>query len=291
MFFQNYAKPGKGVNKRDPNQPRIKTFFEILPRKLWNLCKLNWLYLITAIPFFLVTMFIAGIFSSPIINSITDFSNDVDLTMLAVFDLFVRFAVSMCFLIFWGLGPCTAGFTFITRNYGKEEHCWLFSDYFEKFRQNFKQSILLWIIDLVVFYLLAVAFMFYHRNSMFLLTILVASVTVVYTMMHMYIYQMMISYKLSFIDIIKNSLLLTFIKAPQNVLLLFVVLAMNIGIPYLIYSLFHNVISILVIVLLEACMLPALSSFITNFFVYTTLEMYVNGDNRAEEKTEQTVEI
>jgi len=102
---------------------------------------------------------------------------------------------------------------------------------------------------------------------------------------------MMISYKLSFIDIIKNSLLLTFIKAPQNVLLLFVVLAMNIGIPYLIYSLFHNVISILVIVLLEACMLPALSSFITNFFVYTTLEMYVNGDNRAEEKTEQTVEI
>lgn len=56
MFFGNYSKPGKGVNKRDPNQPRIQVFFDILPRKVWSLIKLNILYLLTSIPFFIVTM-------------------------------------------------------------------------------------------------------------------------------------------------------------------------------------------------------------------------------------------
>lgn len=290
MFFQNYSKPGKGVNKRDPNQPRIATFFEILPRKLWELCKLNWLYLITAIPFFLVTMLISGILSSPLINSATSLVTDEELVpTLALLDILVRLAVSLVFTVFWGLGPCTAGFTFITRNYGKEEHCWLFSDYFERIKKNFKQSFLLWILDLAVFYLLAVAFIFYNKNNMFPLTVLVTFVIVIYTIMHMYIYQMMISYKLSFFNIIRNSLLLAFIKAPQNMLLLLIMVVLNVGIPVLIYAVFQNVLSILVIVLLEVCMLPALTSFITNFFIYTTLEQYVNSENRSEEKAEQTV--
>ena len=34
MFFYDYSKPGKGVNKRDPNQTPIFTFFDILHIKL-----------------------------------------------------------------------------------------------------------------------------------------------------------------------------------------------------------------------------------------------------------------
>ena len=41
MFFNNYSKPGKGVNKRNPEQPRMQIFFDVLPRKLWDLLKLH----------------------------------------------------------------------------------------------------------------------------------------------------------------------------------------------------------------------------------------------------------
>ncbi len=72
VFFNNYSKPGKGVNKRNPEQPSIQVFYDVLPRKLWDLFKLNVLYLLTAIPFFIVTMIIAGAVSSPIIDGLAN---------------------------------------------------------------------------------------------------------------------------------------------------------------------------------------------------------------------------
>ena len=70
MFGTDYIRPGKGVEKRDPNYPRNKLFFELLWRKLWNLCKVNLLYLITSFPTFLITFFVMSAFSSSVVNRI-----------------------------------------------------------------------------------------------------------------------------------------------------------------------------------------------------------------------------
>jgi len=284
MFFPNYSKPGKGVNKRDPNQPIIKTFFEILPRKLWNLCKLNWLYVLTAIPFFLVTVFLSGIITSPIINTMMALVPDVEFySAFVLFDLILRIAISLFVMVFWGVGPFTAGMTYITRNYGQEEHCWLFSDYFEKSKQNLKQSIALWIIDMVVFYLLMGALNFYTSSSMYIMVFILSFVILIYTMMHMYVYQMMITFDLKLIDILKNALLLSFGCAPRNLLLMLILLALHVALPIVLYMLFQNLIVIVIFVILELCLLPTLSSFVVNFFIHPILQKYVNRDSNAAE--------
>lgn len=284
MFFSpNYNKPGKGVNKRDPNQPRITTFFEILPRKLWNLCKVNMLSMVVSIPFFIVTMIITGIISSRIINPISAIANNAELeSAIVLLDLALRVVLSLLFTVFYGMGPVTAGSTYIIRNYGREEHCWLVSDFFERFKSNFKQSIVVWIIDLAALFLLTIAIDFYMNAGIYILSFMIIFVAIVYTLMHLYIYQILITFDLPLKNIFKNSLIFAMAKAPKNLLLLLITIMVHIVIPIAAVLITQNPIAILVIILLELILLPALTSFTTNFFIYSDIEKYINLARKSE---------
>ncbi len=276
FFYSNYNKPGKGVNKRDPNQPRITTFFEILPRKLWDLCKVNMLYMIAAIPFFLFTIIITGVISSRISNFFYVSLGDPSLEpTFALIDIGLRVIISLLFTIFYGLGPATAGTTYIIRNYGREEHCWLVSDFFEKFRTNFKQSFCIWAIDLAALFLLTIAIEFYMNSEIYILAFIVIFAALVYTIMHLYIYQIMITFDLSLKHILKNSLIFALAKAPKNILLLLISVLVHIVIPVAVVVITQSVIAALVIVLLELLILPSLTSFMSNFFIYSDIEQYI----------------
>ena len=182
MFFNNYSKPGKGVNKRDPEQSRIQIFFDVLPRKMWDLFKLNILYLFVAIPFLTITMVVVGIISSNIIDGLpVQFGEG---TFLAYWDLILRAVFAFVFMIFLGQGPVTAGYIYIVREHSREHPCWLLSDFFERSRSNFKQAILLWILDLAVLCLITIAIRFYGKTGLHILQYVVAFVAVLYAMMH-----------------------------------------------------------------------------------------------------------
>lgn len=285
FFFPNYNKPGKGVNKRDPNQPRITTFFEILPRKLWNLCKVNMLSLIVAIPFFIVTLIVTGIISSRIVNTLYTLasSNPEYQTTFALLDLLLRVVLSWLFAVFYGMGPVTAGATYIIRNYGREEHCWLISDFFERFKSNFKQSIVVWLIDLAALFMITVAIDFYMNAGIYILAFILIFIAFVYTLMHLYIYQILITFDLPLKHIFKNSLLFALAKAPKNLLLLLINIAVHIGIPVVAVLFVQNPTVTIVIVLLEVLLLPSLTSFTTNFFIYSDIETYINLAQESED--------
>ncbi len=277
FFFPNYNKPGKGVNKRDPNQPRITTFFEILPRKLWNLCKVNMLYMLVGIPFFLITMIITGVISARISNSLFVSLDDPSLEpTIALLDLGLRAILSLLFTVFYGLGPATAGATYIIRNYGREEHCWLVSDFFERFKSNFKQSFCIWIIDLAALYLMTVAIEFYVNSGIYILAFILIFVALVYTIMHLYIYQLIITFELPLKHILKNSLIFAFAKAPKNFLLLLICVLVHIVIPIAAIFITQSILAVIAVVFLEFFILPSLTGFVTNFFVYSDIEKYIN---------------
>lgn len=286
FFFPNYNKPGKGVNKRDPNQPRITTFFEILPRKLWNLCKVNLLSLIVAIPFFIVTMIVTGVVSAKIVSPLMASSNfaSYDSSTFALLDLGLRAVFSAMFAIFYGMGPVTAGSTYIIRNYGREEHCWLISDFFEKLWANFRQSLVIWLVDLAAFFLLTVAIDFYMKSGVYLLAYILVFVAIVYTLMHLYIYQILITFDLSLKHIFKNSLIFALAKAPKNLLLLLINLLVHIIIPLVAILVTANPTVVIAYIALEIFLLPALTSFTTNFFIYSDIETYINLALESENK-------
>ncbi len=61
---------------------------------------------------------------------------------------------SACFSIgvftFWGSGPATAAYSYITRCFTRGEHTWVLSDGADKFKENFKQSMVVVLIDAVL---------------------------------------------------------------------------------------------------------------------------------------------
>ena len=105
-------------------------------------------------------MIVVGVVFSPIIDGLV---NQVDNVNLVYWDLILRVLFAFLFTIFLGQGSLTAGYAYIIREHGREQPCDLISDYFEQLKLNIKEGILLWIIDLAVFYLLVVAFRFYMQ--------------------------------------------------------------------------------------------------------------------------------
>ena len=293
MFGFNYQKPGKGVNKRDPNQPKISIFFELLGRKLFNLLKVNLWYLLTAIPTFLVAMVIAGIVTSPIIDSSMDglkaalslngnhISEGEFLRNIFLVDMILRVFIALVFTVFIGHGPTTAGITYILRNYSREEHSWLFSDWWQHTKANAGQAILVWLIDVLVFLMVVVAVRFYVMSggAMILLAGLLVVIYLIYLMMHFYIYQLMITFKNSLKNIFKNAFILTMEKSPRNLLMFFILFLVHILLPFMAVLNGWGMKFWLVFVLLEVLILVSVSLFMVNFFVYTQLERYIKEDS------------
>ena len=293
MFGFNYQKPGKGVNKRDPNQPKISIFFELLGRKLFNLLKVNLWYLLTAIPTFLVAMVIAGIVTSPIIDSSMDglkaalslngnhISEGEFLRNIFLVDMILRVFIALLFTVFIGHGPTTAGITYILRNYSREEHSWLFSDWWQHTKANAGQAILVWLIDVLVFLMVVVAVRFYVMSggAMILLAGLLVVIYLIYLMMHFYIYQLMITFKNSLKNIFKNAFILTMEKSPRNLLMFFILFLVHILLPFMAVLNGWGMKFWLVFVLLEVLILVSVSLFMVNFFVYTQLERYIKEDS------------
>ena len=275
MFFNNYNKPGPGVEKRDPNTPRIKVFWEIFPRKLWDLFKLNILYIVASLPFIFVTMLVAGIISLPLINGI---SSTLSSKELVAYDIFIRGAVAFLFMVFVGLGPTTAGFTYIIREYACERHSWGISDFFKACKTNFKQSILMWIIDLAVLYVFAVAVRFYGQsgNTAFQYIILLA--TIIYIMMHIYIYQIMITFDLPSKHILKNSFLLTMGRAPVNLLIFLCNIIVYMIIPVSFVMSKEGPLTTAIVLFSEILFFPSITNFITSFYIMPILEKYISND-------------
>jgi len=272
MFFYNYEKAGKGVNRRDPNQPRIQVFIDILPRKLWSLFKLQILYLLTIAPFFLVTMIVIGIISSSIANKQFHSINVDDWVSL---DIILRIILSYIFMVFLGQGPATAGYTYIIRSYGEEQPCWLISDFFSRSKMNFKQSFILWIIDLLVVYALVIAFRVYTHMGIEVLQCITLLIGVIYMMMHIYIYQMIVTFELSFKNIVKNSFLLVVVKAPTSILIFFVNIIICIIVPLAVVLNVNNYFIILILLLFNSLVLLPVTNFAISFYIEPMLKKYI----------------
>jgi len=268
MFFKNYSKPGKGVKKRDPNQPRYKIYFEILPRNLWRLFKLNLLYLLVLLPFFVMTMIVMELLSQHILVSATNnLSNDT----FVKYDFLINVILSFLFTVFLGQGPITAGMTYIVREFGNEKPCWLISDFFERIKLNFKQGIIMWFFDLIIMCAGTIAVLLYFElKKYFLASILVISI-MIYILAHIYVYQIMITYKLKLRHIFQNAILIVLSKLPQSILLLIFMLFVYVVLP--IFATFYgNGILFTIMIIFEIVFIPAFTAFTVNFCIYPILK-------------------
>ncbi len=289
MLFKQKI-PTKDLERRDPNQSRISIFFELLKRKFVNLMKVNLLYLLCAIPTIAITMFVMSLFVNPIMNSMADsianvlglqgadFSNKDFATYYVMIDAALRIALTLGVIIFLGMGPVSAGFNYIMRNYAREDYAWILSDLFDHSKRNFAQSVAVFVIDLAVFCLMLYAFVFYINQPgiMQLLGYAVFGAGLVFAMMHLYIYPLMVTFRLTVKEIYKNAFFLAFAEAPKNLLLILIMAAFHLVLPYIMLYFGWAVGWLLLFIIAELVFAIAATGFMTNFFIYPTIEKYIN---------------
>lgn len=214
-IFNRYLKEGPGIDKNAPKKKGIFLFAELVGRKFFLMLRANALYSLVSIPFFLVSLF----FLAPVIRSVllpAGVINDA-WTMIMMDVFFTGFLFT-----FFGSGPASASYAFVTRSFTRSEHVWIASDGRDIFKENFKYSMLLMIIDIAVIYLAMNAVAFYGMNagglSVFL-RFFIMVLFALYAISHMFAYQIMVTYECKFFDIIKYSITMTLAKLPMCILL------------------------------------------------------------------------
>ncbi|MBQ4608715.1 MAG: YesL family protein [Clostridia bacterium] len=224
-FFDRlyYGKAGKrDYSEMDMPKTRVSLFFLVLKDHFFDLIKVNFLQLVFWIPFLLWTY----------LNLIAIQSIDVD-TVLAMEngaqELVGRIS---SYLVMWLLGlipcvaitgPSSAGAAYIMRNWARDQHAFLFSDYKDAFKSNWKAALAVSSFTAFLPVLAYTAIAYYGQlaaSSMMMVAplIVVFSATLMWTLMLPLIYPMMIGYELRFKHLIKNAFLMAAARLPQMAL-------------------------------------------------------------------------
>lgn len=129
------------------------------------------------------------------------------------------------------IGPATAAMTKILRNYAREEHAFIWSDYWETFKKNFWPALAVGLIDLFAVVLLYFDYVMYmnmqNTSQAFTsisLAVLLLSATVL-LFMNYYIYVLMVTFRLKFTQLIRNAFIFAWAGFFRNVLITLLIAA------------------------------------------------------------------
>lgn len=271
--FFDYTKPGPGVEKDAPPKHPFIVFFEVFGRKFWNLVKLNMMFFIFNIPAYLCVL-LASLFYFHPIQDITG-SRDiisVDLIFRVIFGAFLT-----CIPVIT-VGPAQAGFSYILRNYSREEHAFIWWDFKDNALRNFKQASLVALIDFFVTIVFGISINFYIKNTsssifMSIALGLIILAFLIFLMMHIYIYPMLVTFKLTIRQLYKNAFIFSVIKFFSNLGIL-ILCAVIIALSFYILPLG---------IVLFPLITVSLIGYILNFFAYPKLKKYMMPEEETEE--------
>jgi len=274
----DYTKEGPGIPKDAPPKSRFVIFFEVLARKFWKIIRVNLMFGVFNIPAFLFLLIFAASYSHLFIPSEIPETDQLRYLLGGTVPLL---SVFLC-LPMITVGPAQAGMTYILRNFSREEHAFLWSDFIEHAKKNFKQSMIVGTINLFITVLVIVLINFYFRLPGSLLitaasTILIV-IFVMFMMMSMYIYPMMVTFNLTIRQLYKNALSFAIMKLIPNLLILILCSALVIVSFY-----FNPIIGYILFFFITM----ALISFITNFYVYPKIDKYMIQPTLQKEEDEQ----
>ena len=121
------------------------------------------------------------------------------------------------FLIPHGLSQ--AGIANVTRNIARDKHSFGISDFFDTIKANWKQSLIVGIINLLVNVLLCHGLIFYYNSEGIFADIILGFLLicfVIFSFMRYYMWTLIITFDLPTSKIYKNSFLLAFVNFKNN---------------------------------------------------------------------------
>ncbi len=269
-MFNSYKKAGPGISKE---QATKRNYFDIFGRHLGNIIGLDCLYSLVNIVLFVAAYILFKVY---FIGPNSDNLVLIASRFLQGKNFIVPFAPFIPFML---IGPFTAGYTYVIRNYAKQEPTFIISDFFEHTKRNFKQSLVVSILSVLVAYALIQALVFY--NSLFItnnlplgvLYTLFALIFALYLIMMFYIYPVMITFKMSLKVILKNAWTFTILKLPQNLIIFMFIFGIDFGLFY-IMSFIAYLPNIFYFIIL-ALFLSGFTAFTANYYIWHVMDKYI----------------
>jgi len=200
MYYGDPRKPD--LKDDDLKKNRIKLFIVVLQIRFWKIIQLNLLYSLFWLPAFIL------VYLQLMVTAET--GEPLSILFFALLTLGMMLAA-----------PATTGVVFVLRNWARDEHSWLFSDFKDSWKRNWKEALLIMMINGIVLTLFYVNYVFYsdlaRQNVMFLIiNYLMIVVAILYAMMNIYMFPLLVTYKLNLKQIFKNAFIFTIVKLPQT---------------------------------------------------------------------------
>ena len=270
-----YGKQGKGdYTVADMPQNRLALFGEVLKVRWSGLFGVNLLYMVTWIPAIAWT-FINVLALYNLLNAEAGVSGEEVAGLMSTWLMIMAPCIAIT-------GPFNAGVTYVLRNWARDEHSFVLSDFKDALKANWKQALVISLIDGVMPFLVVTCWRFYSgmlsRSMIFILpAALTLLMGVTWTLASMLAYPMLITYELKTLDVIRNSVLMTVAKLPRSVLIKLITLivpALAYGLMVLIPNIQMQV--LMVVSLLYLTFMVAFNKLITVSYANWLFETYLN---------------
>ena len=274
-----YGKSGKG-DYTPENLPtnRWQLFWEMLRVRLSALVRLNLMYVLPWLPTMIVLMIGA-------LSFLTSLNNMVDSgEAIAVGELLGGVVAPTLLLLVPCItitGPFTSGVCYVTRNWARDEHAFIWSDFKDAVKENWKQSIVISFVTSLVPLMLYVCWNFYGsmaNDNAFMVVpqVLTMMIGLMWCLGVTYFHPLIVSYKLRMRDVIRNGLLLAVARLPMSIgLRLLHALPMIIGVVLMLFvSPMYCMLGLFAYYLLIGF---SLSRFVTASYTNAVFDKYINA--------------
>lgn len=267
-----YGKQGKAdYTIESMPQNRRQLFGEVLKVRWSALFGVNLLYMIAWIPAIIWT----GLNVTALLNGAETMTGEVMSGLLSTWLLIMIPCIAIT-------GPFNAGVSYVLRNWARDEHSFVLSDFKDALKANWKQSLVMSLIDGIMPFLMYTGLRFYGammaNSGIYAVPLgLMLLVGILWTLASMLAYPMLITYDLKTKDVIRNSVLLSVAKLPFAVLiklLTLVIPALALGLALLIPSIQMQV--IMIVVMLYLVFLVAFNKLIVASYANWLFETYLN---------------
>ncbi len=240
-FFSSYMKDGKGVKKEDIiTDFNFLNFFKLYARRFVKLIWVNALYICGNFPLIFLLLALSNYFSDmgttpaselfAVISGMGTAAGGFDVTSAPLLGIhggmgtifsptpvtYVLYGIAALFI--FTFGPVNAGCTYIVRNLVKGDPVFMWQDFITTIKQNWKQALPMGILDLGVIGLGLYSLISYYYNyaNYYVFFWTMVLILVLYSFIRFYLYTIMVTFELSFFQIIKNSMIFALLGFGRN---------------------------------------------------------------------------
>jgi len=225
-LMNNYMYGKAGQADFTPEQlpaNRVQLFFSMLKIRFSGLIGMNLLYLLFALPMIAWTFLNILATSGNVYNEAGEIIDTVVLTteeLLGYVNVYLMGLVPCMMVLSIGI----VGITYVLRNWARDQHSFVLSDFKDAIKNNWKQALILGLINGVAPWIAFTCYRYYglmSANSVVWVIpqTLVVCIFVLWCLINMLIFPMMVTYDMKFKTLIRNSFIMGLARLPFTLLI------------------------------------------------------------------------